>query len=351
MKFFYHFIKILFIALIVIFTGCNKDDLSKADTLKLSLDGSPITQFVNQPFVFKVEANNITRHVTSESRIMVNGLQITGNQFTPTQEGNYTVKAYYQGIESNALVITAVPEPNDVVYSQKVLVEDYTGTWCGYCTRVWHAINLAKQQSNRVVSVAVHVDGNDPFKFDGSQLLKSTFGIGGLPAARINRTNTWTNPEHENIAEVTNQTGDISDLGLSVASVLNGNTVDFTVKVGFSTTISEQLNIVVYLVENGLIYNQVNYNSYVAGGQSPIVGFTHNDVLRALYTDVFGETIPAGETLEDNIYEKVFQKTIPSTVNASNYQNLHLVAFVIDATSKEVLNVQEVKVGETKDFD
>lgn len=338
---------IILLSVIFILTGCNKDNLSEANEIKLSLQTGSTEQLVNYTYLFKVEGNH-NAELTAQSEYRVNGMLLTNNTFESSVPGTFKVKAYYKGIESNELVLT-VTSPS--AYSQKVLVEDYTGTWCGWCTRVWHAINLAKQQSNKIVSVAVHVDGNDPFKYEGSQSLRTTFGVGGLPAGRINRTTIWTNPEHENVDQVVNKTGPVADLGLSISSTLNNNVIDFSVKVGFVQNFSEPLNIVVYLVENGLVYSQVNYNSYVAGGQSPIPNFTHNDVLRAIYTDVFGETIPQNQTVTDAIYIKSFQKTIPESVSASNYQNLHLVAFVTDATTKEVINVQEVRVGESKDFD
>ena len=57
-------------------------------------------------------------------------------------------------------------------FKKRVLIEDYTGTWCGNCTRVAHAIDEVKAQSDKVVTVAIH-NGNDPYHFDGIAPLKN----------------------------------------------------------------------------------------------------------------------------------------------------------------------------------
>ncbi|MGK4569344.1 hypothetical protein [Flavobacterium sp. 3HN19-14] len=50
-------------------------------------------------------------------------------------------------------------------FQKRVLIEDYTGTWCGNCTRVAYGIDQAKAISDRVVSVAIH-SGDDPYDFE-----------------------------------------------------------------------------------------------------------------------------------------------------------------------------------------
>lgn len=348
MTIFFKVFKILFLGLLIITISCNRDNLDEVTSIDLRLENGSINQTLNNTVHFKVLANNNTE-VSSESQYVVNGSTLTGNVYTFTAIGSYIVQAKYKGILSNELKINVV---DTSPYSQKVLVEDYTGTWCGYCTRVWYGINQAKAQSDKVIAVGIHVDGNDPYKFSASQDLRTTFNVGGLPEARINRTILWTkNHEHENIYEVINQTGPRADLGLKIISTRTNNVIDYSVLVGFNKNFYNDLNIVVYLVENGLVYPQVNYNSYVSGGQSPLPNFVHNEVLRALFTDKFGEPIPNDQTFLNDVYLKSFTNTIPATVSESNYNNLHLIAFVTDAETKEVINVQDVKVGETKDFD
>ncbi|MCC7520535.1 MAG: Omp28-related outer membrane protein [Flavobacteriaceae bacterium] len=336
----------LFVSVFAVFASCNRDDLNEMKSIHVKVPLDVFVQEIDHPFNFIIEGDNLI-DLTSIATIKVNGVAITGNVFTPTNAGIYKVQAYYEDFISKPIYIEATLPS---VYSQKVLVEDYTGTWCGHCPRIAYAINMAKSQSNKVVSVAVHVDANDPYKFSGSQSLKTTFGINGLPAGRINRINVWTNPVDENIGQVLNKTGNNAPLGLAIASTINNNIIDFTIRVGFLQTFNNQLNVVVYLVENGLIYDQVNYTEYF-GGAGVINNYVHNDVLRALFTDIYGTPIPISSGLENSIYQTSMQGTIPASVISSNYENLHLVAFVVRADTKEVINVQEVAVGSEIGFE
>ena len=75
-------------------------------------------------------------------------------------------------------------------FKKRVLIEDYTGTWCGNCTRVSYAIEQVKAQNDKVVTVAIH-NGNDPFHFAGIAPLKNLILPNSplaLPVSRLNRT-------------------------------------------------------------------------------------------------------------------------------------------------------------------
>ena len=104
----------------------------------------------------------------------------------------------------------------------------------------------------------------------------------------------------------------------------------------------------VYVLEDGLIFDQTNYTSYY-GGTSVISNFTHNDVLRASLTDLLGETIPSSEIVADNVYTKSFSVAVPS--NVANASNMTVVAFVVDGNSNAALNVRAAHFGDTQTFE
>ena len=73
-------------------------------------------------------------------------------------------------------------------FKKRVLIEDYTGTWCGNCTRVSYAIEQVKAQNDKVVTVAIH-NGHDPFHFAGIAPLKNLIlpnSLLALPVSRLN---------------------------------------------------------------------------------------------------------------------------------------------------------------------
>lgn len=334
------------ITIFIIVTSCNKDNLQALKSIELRLVSVYTEQPIDNAFVFKVMGDNLD-DLTSHAQIKVNGQLIAGNSFIPTLEGTYLVQAFYENYKSKKLTVKAITPSN---YTKKVLVEDYTGTWCGFCPRVTYAIQQAKLQSNKIVSVAIHLTSAipDPFHTEQGLALKSEFGISGLPRAKINRIHTWTANEPEHLNEVLNRTGFNAPLGLAIATELINNTIQTQVRVGFANNYSEQLNLVIYVLENGLIYNQTNYTSYY-GGATTLIDYVHNDVLRKVETPILGEPIPTSETVQGHIYSKNYNITIPSTV--FNNSNLVIVAFVVKASNKEVINVQEVHVGNTVSFE
>lgn len=212
-------------------------------------------------------------------------------------------------------------------FQKRVLIEDYTGTWCGNCTRVAYAIEQVKGLSNNVVTVAIH-NGNDPYHFEGIAPLKNLISPNNalaLPVSRLNRTIVWTFPETSNIPQAVNLSGNNSGLGLAMNSSIAAGTITLDVNMKFAADYSN-LKLVVYLLEDGLIYDQVNYNTTYFAGIDPIPNYVHNHVLRTAITDILGnaitETTSTGSTIT-----KTF--TIPVPSNVANANNINFVAFLV----------------------
>ena len=100
--------------------------------------------------------------------------------------------------------------------------------------------------------------------------------------------------------------------------------------------------------ENNLNYNQANYTTYF-GGQSVLSNFEHNNVLRQVPTDLFGDAINSEDFDTDSkTYEKSFSFDL--TTSIENKANLDVVAFIVNKSGKAE-NVQISAVGETKNFE
>jgi len=335
----------IFLGIILLgISSCNNEDINQVTAIEITHDTQSQVIFVGNTFIFQVKGNNSTE-VTTAATIKVDGEAITGNTFvTDSTPKSYNVQAFYEGLESDVITVST-----NNGFAKNVLIEDYTGTWCVNCPRLTYAINEAKSLSDNIVSVAVHVNSGaviDPFSFDGSENLNNVFAIPWQPAARLNRTDAWSYPEENNLDQAINMTG-FSPIGLAIESQINANRIEGFINIKFLADTTEELKVVLYLVENGLLYDQHNNTDYF-GGTDPLVDFEHNDVLRAIYTDVYGEAIPTSETTEENTYSFELSKIIPSTV--ANNEHLHLVAFILNADTGEVINVRESAVGESQDF-
>ena len=288
--------------------------------------------------------------VTSSSTIEVDGSALAGNVFTGQTPGTYDVIATYNGSTSNTVTIT-VNAPPVVKFLKNVFIEDFTGTWCGYCPRVSYAIEEVKSQTTQVVVMASHLSASgapDPYHNSVAVALANAANVSGLPTATLDRTTEWTYPEPNNIPQALANTGDNADLGIALSPSMSGNNLSVDVSVKFGEEFGySSAKLAVYLLEDGLIYNQANYTSYY-GGVNPIGGFEHNDVVRASFTTATGDAIPSSELTAGNTYTTNLSMTLPSSV--SNSGNIKVVA-VVTSSSNTAINVREAHFGDTQDFE
>ena len=239
------------------------------------------------------------------------------------------------------------------LFKKHVLIEDYTGTWCGYCARVAYAIERVfvdidpfDNQADRAIAVAIH-SGNDPYNFTNILPLKNLISPNsalGLPQSRLNRTIVWEENEADHIAQVKNLSSNNCGLGIAMTSEVADNTINLDVNIKFAENYSG-IKLVVYVLENHLIYDQRNYTNYY-NGQNPIAAFEHNHVLRSSLTNLLGDG------LSGTIYgaETRISYSVPVPANVSNSNNLSFVAFVVDENNL-VINARLIESNETQTFE
>jgi hypothetical protein len=300
--------------------------------------------------------------ISSTSIIVVNGAAIngTGVSFESNQVGTHQVFASKFGVISDTLTITST-NPGIAKYSTKVLAEDYTGMWCGWCPRMSYKLNNFAQNNNKIIPVRFH--NNDVLASKSiDSALRARFNITAVPNVVINRTNILQeNGDVNNLADSVELRPFLQKravLGLALNTTLSGNNLTVATRVGFDATISDSLRLVLVLVENGIILPQTNYygnnsnylgNPFFSSG-NPISSFSHNHVFRATPTSVFGVTIPAASQVKNGEF------TANYTMNITGYNaaNLRVVAFVVYADNQVktgLLNAQSVVAGANQAYD
>ncbi|SCY60639.1 Outer membrane protein Omp28 [Flavobacterium caeni] len=229
-------------------------------------------------------------------------------------------------------------------FEKNVLVEDYTGTWCGNCTRVSYGIERVLDATDRAVVVAIH-NGNDPYHFDDYMPLKNLISPDHdleLPQARLNRIINWLDPD-TNTQDVLNLTSNNCGLGIAMTSTVSDNNIELDVNVKFAQNFSN-LKLVVYVLEDHLVYPQVNYSTYY-NGVHRVLDFEHNHVLRASLTHVLGN--PISGTNFDQTVTTSFSVPVPADV--SNAENMSFVAMVVDANN-QAINARSAYPNESQAF-
>lgn len=344
---------ISFSILMLLLTSCDIKEEGVSDTLIIEIDNPYGTQLITNykiPFTAKTRTGN---DLTSVAVFYVNGQAQNSNEISFEQSGSYEITASAtldgQSINSNTYTVNVI-NPR---HSTKILVEDYTATWCTNCPRVAYHLEEAVSQNNHIIPVAIHQSrypGDDPFGFGEVTTMISDFNItGGLPSPIVNRTIGFVWDETYSTLQA--ELEKIQPLGLAISSNVSGSTLNIDVSVRFDMDMSQKnLNLVIYLTENGLHADQANGTTFY-GGQDPIPNFEQKHCLRSALIGLYGTTIPSGETSANTVYHYQYSGSIPAEV--SDINNCDIEAFIIDGNDQhaKLINIQKAAVGETKDFD
>jgi thiol-disulfide isomerase/thioredoxin len=284
------------------------------------------------------EGNNIT----SGTSFTVDNQLINGNTISYDEIGSHDVSANYTIDSQNYstdLIVFNIVEPIN-----KVIVEDYTGTWCGYCPPVAHAIYELKEVYDNIISVGIH--NNDELTIDQESDLRSELGISGFPSARLNRTISWFDPYQ--ISDVNSLLSEENNVAISIKSALENIDLEVNLRIVSNVELVNH-KLVIYLVESNLIFDQSNYFNYVEDSYfynlgNPIENYSHQDVLRKSITNISGNTLDLIQPLTD--YKFNFNVEIsPDFVQ----ENLAIVAMVVDSNNNAI-NSQFSEVNSFQDF-
>ncbi|KPE51510.1 Omp28-related outer membrane protein [Chryseobacterium indologenes] len=322
---------------------------STATYLIISSEGGN-EKLLGKTFTFKVK-DNLNQDITAETEIYVNNQLINGNLYTPGEKGTYTVSAKYKALPVNPISVTAIINEG-INFKHRILYEDFTGTWCGNCTRAGaRAKNLALQTDDGFVFLGVHgPSGQDPWSNAVStelELFKNVTGADlGWPTMFINRNTMWEDTENYTDMSVPfSQLRASSKIGIKIGSTVSGNALNIDTKISFAQNFTG-LKIVAFIVEDELVGKQKNY--IPALGPPTIYDYVHHNVLRnKLTSSVAGENIPDAQTMISSEYARSFQFSIPSDYNRNH---LKIIVAVLDG-SGTVLNVREEKIGVTNNYE
>lgn len=293
--------------------------------------------------------NNLNDDVTAQAVFFVNGKEISGNEYTPSASGTFTLVAKLQDLESKPLTLTVTPATG-VNFVYNMLFEDFTGTWCGNCPIASARYENLVKENSRVVFLGVHgpQGTDDPYINSASQGLINNAGIWGYPTILLNRNTTWStnNNNYTDMSFAIAKIQPSSKIGIATDTHINGSTITGNVSLSFATGYSN-LKLAVYAVEKELVYPQHNYfngsggKPVLYGGVAIIPDYRHHNVLRGTITDIGGDVIPSENTQSGSIYVKNFSYTLPSGVLPNNTK----LIVVVLSNNKEALNTREVETG------
>lgn len=304
----------------------------------------------NQINTFTLYDVSTGEDISEEGTFYINGEAIVGNTFSSNTAGEYEVYAEY--ITENGEDLTTDSEDFSVVVPvQRALIEDYTGTWCGYCPRLQSVIGEVMEMTNLVSTVAIHKSSSDsnpdPYEYEFVDDLVDVYNpYGEFPKGLINRTISWDDNDPNTVL---GYVGGESNFGIAAKTRFSGSELSIDVRVASTSELANK-KIVVAAVENQLYHDQTSYLDndptspwYQQG--NPIPDYENNHVLRHAMTNIFGDPIPATDALID--YKKSY------SMNMNNYfenpEDGEVVIFILDADGT-VEQVIGLGLNETIEF-
>jgi len=162
--------------------------------------------------------------------------------------------------------------------TKKVVVEEATGTWCGWCPRgTVYMDSIHNLYPNTTELIAVH--NSDPMTVP---VYDAGMGgmIGGYPSGLVDRKDNDIDPT-QFIASYLQRINDVPPCDIDVTTTYNAITrvIDMTVSAHFATDLSGDFRLNSVVVEEdvtgtGSTWAQTNY--YSGGGNGPLQGAGHN---------------------------------------------------------------------------
>ncbi|MEJ7691559.1 Omp28-related outer membrane protein [Daejeonella sp.] len=327
--------------------SCTKAESVFTETLPetISVTSDATNVIAGTSITFTVKSSIKNEIVTGASKLNINGTVITGNTYTFPQAGTFAVFASKGSLNSNVISINVTANTSLAAsFVSRVLVEDFSGTWCGNCPAILYGVDLLHKQTDKAIVVSGHLFNGDPFITSQGNSLAALLGITSVPSGKINRTTSWIGPQYENVPQVINQIKPTAPLGLAINSAVSGSTLNATVTVSYGQPLSGNAKLTVYIVEDKLLHTQANYSATLYSGQASIPNFEYNGVIRSIASNLSGDAIASNGTA----VTKTYSMALPS--NISNPANVRLVAFITNEAGT-VINVQHAKLGTTKNLE
>ena len=267
-------------------------------------------------------------------------------------DDNYT-------LTSSGEIVTQSHQP-----FKRIVCEEMTGTWCGYCVRgIASMMFLDEEEPESFIGIAAHID--DPMEHSAYvSFVASLTGAQGAPAGCMNRMTGFIDPEnfpvyYEEVREVIS----LADIDIKAEwSDESKEKINLTATTTFALTAQEYVTKLEFVVveddvnfHDDIFYNQTNYYN---NGSSDMQGYEnlpdpvpgglmyYDDVVRDVITDRVGygingslpTTITEGTPYEYSVEYEIGEEVL-------NIANCEFIVLLIDDLSGMVLNAAKCRVA------
>ena len=237
--------------------------------------------------------------------------------------------------------------------NKKVLVEEATGTWCGYCPRGYvYVDSLLTLFPGTAIPIAVH--DNDPMANSFYDQTISSM-IGGYPSGLVDRYYNDVDPSNF-LYYTYKRLQQVPSFGIEVHHSYNESSHQLTINYSLTAASnfdSSQYRFNAVLIENGLTgtsssWDQHNYYGNPAYNLGPMGGWenlgavvSHTDMV---YNRVARKLVSSWNGAANSIpshmsADTVVNYSITTSVDPSwNTANMEVVGFIVDNNTGEIVN-------------
>ncbi|HRO41355.1 MAG TPA: Omp28-related outer membrane protein [Flavipsychrobacter sp.] len=244
---------------------------------------------------------------------------------------------------------------------KKVIIEDYTGGWCGWCPEGTVILEgLEAQYPTQMIPIANH--NGDALQTAEGAAVDAALNVTSYPNGSVDRKlfsgepktsfsrGKWTNYFNQRKAETAKVSVGFANKKLTTST----GTYEADIKVKFVSqpTAGVPLKVQVYILEDSIPatgnYYQLNFSSSIQGGKDTLSPWFHNATLRDALGGNWGfaTAIPATPVVGTE-YTQPISFTIPAGWVKKHIQLVAFVAYdgAVASGQKEILNSEEVKLS------
>jgi hypothetical protein len=208
--------------------------------------------------------------------------------------------------------------------NRNVILEEFTGRGCGYCTDGHRIANqIMAANPGRVWAINVHAGGYayttyPNFNTTASTTIMGGFSVSGFPSGVVNRTTSAAIDRGQWNGQATTQLNQASECNVAGIVRVNPGTriATITVEVYYTGNSSVDENyLTVAMLQDSILGSQSDYGNYNPtqwlNGQ-----YVHMHVLRDMVTPIWGEAI--APTTAGTLITKTYEYPIPETIGNPN---------------------------------
>lgn len=241
----------------------------------------------------------------------------------------------------------AVFLPADKAFDRTVVIEEFTGTWCGWCPRgivgmEYMAENYTRDQ---VIGIAAHY--GDEMQVESYDPIVNAFAS-GFPGSAINRMAT-TDPDKDNLVYYYDLISSIPTHG-KVTGTATYNEDETAITFNTTSTFAFDYSAPSFTLEYVIIEDNVGpytqTNNYAGGSYGEMGGWEnkgssarntyYNEVARLLDSaDGVPGSVPANITAGQN-YDFTYELAIPKVVK--DKEKMHLIVLLVDTNNGTIVN-------------